>query len=133
MTRQRAVILQALCELNGHASAEDVHCQIARCLGDVDLSTVYRNLEALRDARILSQTDLGRGCAEYEVVGDRPHHHLVCQRCGHVQEVDHAYFDAVGEMVRERYGFEPILDHLAIFGVCAACRKGDSEQGAKNK
>ena len=71
MTRQRAIILQALCELDGHASAErstsgHLHRQ------EVDLSTVYRTLERLRDLRILSQTDLGRGSAEYEVVTGSP-------------------------------------------------------------
>ncbi|HSJ56265.1 MAG TPA: transcriptional repressor [Anaerolineae bacterium] len=121
VTRQRVLILQALCELDGHANAEEVHRQVALHRRDVDLSTVYRNLELLRDARILSQTDLGHGCAEYEVMGDTPHHHLVCRRCGHIQELDHVSLDAMGDAIRERYGFEPILDHWAIFGVCAAC------------
>ncbi len=82
MTRQRAIILQALCELGGHASAEDVYEQATLHRRDVDLSTVYRTLERLRDLRILSQTDLGRGYAEYEIVADQPHHHLICQGCG---------------------------------------------------
>jgi len=126
VTRQRTLILQALCELDGHAGAEEIHRRLALHQRDVDLSTVYRNLEALRDVRILSQTDLGHGWAEFEVVGDRPHHHLVCQRCGHVQELDHACLDAMGDTIRDRYGFEPILDHWAIFGLCAACRAVDS-------
>lgn len=126
VTRQRALILQALCELEGHASAEDVHRQVTLHRRDVDLSTVYRNLETLRDARVLSQTDLGHGCAEYEVMSDAPHHHLVCRRCGQVQDVDHACLDAIGDTIRERYEFEPILDHWAIFGLCAACRTAES-------
>jgi Fe2+ or Zn2+ uptake regulation protein len=56
MTRQRAIILQALCELDGHASAEDVYEQTTLHRRDVDLSTVYRTLERLRALRILSQT-----------------------------------------------------------------------------
>jgi Fur family ferric uptake transcriptional regulator len=122
MTRQRVLILQALCELDGHASAERVYDQVTLHRRDVDLSTVYRTLEKLRDLRILSQTDLGRGCAEYEIVTDRPHHHLVCQECGKVMDLDHAYVRPVAEAIDEAFGFDPVFDHFAIFGRCQECR-----------
>jgi Fur family ferric uptake transcriptional regulator len=122
MTRQRALILKALCDLSGHASAEAVHKHVARHQEDVDLSTVYRTLELLRDLRILSQTDLGRGCAEYEIVADRPHHHLVCLRCETVIDLDHAYLAPVADAIRENLEFEPVFDHMAIFGLCPECR-----------
>jgi Fur family ferric uptake transcriptional regulator len=123
MTRQRVLILQALCELGGHASAEDVYERVTLHRRDVNLSTVYRTLERLRDLRIVSQTDLGRGCAEYEVVTDTPHHHLVCQNCGQVIDLDHAYLAAVAGAIRRDFGFEPIFDHLAVFGRCRECRE----------
>jgi Fur family ferric uptake transcriptional regulator len=122
LTKQRAVILQALCELEGHASAEAVYAQVTMHRRDVDLSTVYRTLETLRDLRILSQTDLGRGCVEFEVVTEKPHHHLVCKGCGRVLDLDDQYLVPVAEAIRRELGFEPILDHLAIFGWCQACR-----------
>jgi Fur family ferric uptake transcriptional regulator len=125
MTRQRVLILQALCELEGHASAEQVYDRVTLHRRDVDLSTVYRTLERLRDLRILSQADLGRGCAEYELVTDRPHHHLICQGCGRMIDLDHAYLAPLAEAVDQGFGFDPILDHMAIFGLCRACRNGD--------
>ena len=127
MTRQRRKILQALCELSGHASAERIHEMVAKSEDDVDLSTVYRTLERLRDLRILSQTDLGRGCAEYEIVAGQPHHHLVCQRCGRVIDLDHRFLAPMAEAIREDLGFEPVLDHFAIFGLCQECRHAPSE------
>ncbi len=125
MTRQRVLILQALCELGGHASAEDVYGQASLHRRDVDLSTVYRTLERLRDLRILSQTDLGRGYAEYEVVTDQPHHHLVCQGCGQVIDLDHSYVATSSEAIRRDFGFEPFFDHFAIFGWCRECKRAD--------
>jgi Fur family ferric uptake transcriptional regulator len=122
VTRQRAIIMQALCELDGHASAEEVHKRVTLHRRDVDLSTVYRTLERLRDLRILSQTDLGRGCAEYEMVTDQPHHHLVCQGCGRVMELDGAYLNPIADAVRRDFNFEPVLDHFAIFGLCRECQ-----------
>lgn len=126
MTRQRAIILQALCELNGHGSAEKVYKQATLYQRDVDLSTVYRTLERLRDLRILSQTDLGRGCAEYEIVADRPHHHLICQSCGQVTDLDHAYLTASAEAIHRDFGFQPIFDHFAIFGWCEECSAAEN-------
>ncbi len=126
LTRQRALILQALCELNGHASAEAVQARVALHQEDVDLSTVYRTLEMLRDLRILSQTDLGRGCAEYEIVTARPHHHLICQRCETVIDLDHAYLAPVADTIRQDLHFDPVFDHMAIFGLCRECRDKSS-------
>ena len=129
MTRPRLLILQALCELGGHASAEDVYEQTTLQRGDVDLSTVYRTLERLRDLRILSQTDLGRGHAEYEVVTGELHHHLVCQSCGQVIDLEHTYLATSAEAIRRDFGFEPIFDHFAIFGWCRECKRdGDGQE-----
>ena len=130
VTRQRAVILGALCELDGHAGAEQIHERIQGQGHDVDLSTVYRTLERLRDARVVSQTDLGRGCAEYEIVTGQPHHHLICQGCGQVVDLAHEYLQPVAETIRHDLGFEPVFDHFAIFGRCEACRTKESGQQA---
>jgi Fur family ferric uptake transcriptional regulator len=129
MTRQRAIILQALCELDGHGGAEEIYKRATLHQRDVDLSTVYRTLERLRDLRILSQTNLGRGFAEYEIVADQPHHHLICQGCGQVIDLDHTYLATTAEAIRRDFGFEPIFDHFAIFGWCRECmRVGDGQE-----
>lgn len=123
LTRQRVEVLSALATLDGHASAERVHGQIMELHHDIDLSTVYRTLERLRDEGILSQTDLGRGCAEFEIVQDRPHHHLICQGCGQVIDLDHEYLLSLSVAIRRDFHFDPILAHLAIFGMCPECQR----------
>ena len=123
ITQQRKVVLRSLCELDAHASAEEVRERVTCYLPDVDLSTVYRILERLRDLRIVSQTDLGRGHAEYEIVTDQPHHHLICLRCGRVIDLDHAYLAPTAEAIHHDFGFDPILSHFAIFGLCRNCRE----------
>jgi Fur family ferric uptake transcriptional regulator len=125
LTRQREVILQALSELDGHASVEQVHGQACRYSPEIDLSTVYRTLETLCELRVLSCADLGRGHAQFEVVTGSPHHHLICQGCGQVTVLDHFYLAAAAEAIRRDFGFDPIFDHFAIFGLCADCRAGN--------
>jgi Fur family ferric uptake transcriptional regulator len=133
LTRQRDVILHALCELEGHPSAEQVHERVRVRQRGVDLSTVYRALERLRDLRIVSQTDLGNGRAGYEFVLDDRHHHLICQECGRLVEMDHACLKPLVEAIQLDFGFEPIFDHMAIFGRCRECREGEDESsGARD-
>ena len=122
ITRQRGIILQALCELEGHASAEEVYDRVILHQCDVDLSTVYRTLETLHDLDIVSHTDLGHGCTEYEIVSEQPHHHLVCQQCGHMIELDDAYLAPVVESIHLDFEFDLTSRHFAIFGICRACR-----------
>jgi Fur family ferric uptake transcriptional regulator len=127
VTPQRRLILQSLCDLDGHASADKVQERVLAQGRDVDLSTVYRTLERLRDLRILSQTDLGRGCAEFEVLSDTPHHHLICQACGHVVDLDHTYLTSAAEAIRQDFDFVPTFDHFAIFGLCHECRSEEMD------
>jgi Fur family ferric uptake transcriptional regulator len=122
ITRQRGIILQALCELEGHASAEEVYDRVILHQRDVDLSTVYRTLETLHDLDIVSHTDLGHGRTEYEIVGEQPHHHLVCQQCEDMIELDDAYLAPVVESIRQDFEFDLTSSHFAIFGICRACR-----------
>ena len=121
MTRQRKAILRALCELKGHATAEEVHERAARYHEHVDLSTIYRTLDLLRDLRIVSKTDLDQGRTLYEVLSDNSHHHLVCRRCGEVKVLDKAYLEPVAQAIQKDLRFKPLLDHVAVFGVCEQC------------
>jgi len=127
MTRQRSIIVQALWELQGHASAESVYDRVTLHRRDVDLSTVYRTLETLHNLGIVSKTDLGHGCTEYEIVGEQPHHHLVCQHCRRVIELDNAYLAPLTETIRQDFDFDPMSSHYAIFGICQACRGGSHQ------
>jgi len=84
---------------------------------------VYRTLASLKDLRLVTETDMGTGDLSYEWAGATPHHHLICQRCGGVTQLDHHYMTGLGDAVRGTYGFEANLDHFAIFGVCRECQE----------
>jgi hypothetical protein len=77
--------------LGGHATVEEIHQRAARYYEPVDLSTIYRTLDMLRDLRMVSRTDLGRGRALHEVLSNNSRHHLVCQCCEEVRDLDEVY------------------------------------------
>jgi Fur family ferric uptake transcriptional regulator len=126
-TPQRLVILGAL-ELGAHLSADEVFARVEPLLPGVNRSTVYRTLELFRDLGLVSMTDLGGGARVFELI-DAPHHHLICHRCGAILELDDALVGPLRDAIRDRYRFAPAIDHLALFGFCAACAApADSEE-----
>src|SRR5918997_3131768 len=119
VTPQRLVILGAM-EPGAHLSADEVFARVESVLPGVNRSTVYRTLELFRDLGLVSMTDLGGGARQFELIDDL-HHHLICHRCGAILELDDALVDPLRDGIRARYGFAPAIDHLAVFGFCAAC------------
>ena len=66
----------------------------------------------------------------FAYLDEHRHHHLICLDCGCITEVQDEVLDPVREQVRSRYGFEPHIDHFALYGVCPACqaRHGHPEE-----
>jgi Fur family ferric uptake transcriptional regulator len=124
VTPQRLMVLTALRHRDGHATANEIYAQVRKTYPYVDISTVYRTLASLKDLRLITETDMGAGDLHYEWAGATPHHHLICQQCRSVQDLDHRHMESLEATLHEAYGFQANLDHFAIFGVCRECRAG---------
>jgi len=123
LTPQREMVLEAVHESQGHVSAEEIYARVQARNPYVHISTVYRTLELLKQLHIVCEIDLGGGYVCYELAGERRHHHLICQECGEVLEVDDEALASLKDTLRQEYGFEAHLDHLAISGCCHSCQK----------
>lgn len=125
MTPQRLLILSTLRHSRGHLTASQIHEKVREHYPFVDISTVYRTLNVLKDLRLVAETDMGTGDGTYEwVEGRARHHHLICRSCGDVVSLDDAYLKRLAADVEEHYGFRADVDHFAIFGMCQRCLKG---------
>ena len=121
VTPQRLSILTAFAP-GEHLTADEVFARLEPLAPAVNRSTVYRTLEFFRDLGLLSETDLGGGARRFELLHPGRHHHLVCHGCGQMLVLADELVDPLRAAVRDRYGFEPRIDHLALFGWCEACR-----------
>ena len=123
LTPQRLMVVTALRHAAGHMSAADIFEQVRAAYPYVDISTVYRTLAALKQARMVTETDMGRGDLTYEWVREHPHHHMICSTCNRVTDLNHGYLERLGEDLLTHFGFAADLDHFAIFGRCRECRE----------
>jgi Fur family ferric uptake transcriptional regulator len=135
VTPQRLMILGAFAQPGEHLTADEVFARVGPLSSAVNRSTVYRTLELFRDLGLISETDLGGGVRHFELLDDGRHHHLICRDCGQMLVLDDDLVQPLRDGIRERYGFAPTLDHLALFGLCAYCKQqtdAGSEQDAKS-
>jgi Fur family ferric uptake transcriptional regulator len=121
MTPQRLMILEAIEGASGHVSAEEIFQDIKKRYPGLNISTVYRTLELLKETGLVTETDMGDGRVRFHSAGHEHHHHLVCSRCGKVIDLNEETLSPLIDALSKKYGFRADLKHLAIFGYCKDC------------
>jgi Fe2+ or Zn2+ uptake regulation protein len=122
-TLPRRQILDSVTLSTGHFDAETLRLRLKGQGRKLSRATIYRTLALLQGAGILRRVQLVDDALHYELArpGD-PHHHLVCRRCGSVQEVlDPEVSRGLANLV-SRTNFEPEEISTRIRGLCARCR-----------
>ncbi|HEY78543.1 MAG TPA: transcriptional repressor [Dehalococcoidia bacterium] len=123
LTPQRLMVLAAIENSDDHVSAEEIYAQVVARYPYVNISTVYRTLELLKELGLVTEIDLGEGRVRYHPVDKGHHHHLVCQKCGAIIDVDESTLARLQDVLLARYNFSASLRHVAIFGTCGKCRQ----------
>lgn len=129
ITPQRRLVLEIMQNSHGHLTVEDVVAEATRRNHEVSIASVYRILGWLTDHHVVCVTDTGGRDLAYEYLGNRRHHHLICQTCGEETEIPYSIIDPMVTTIRTEYGFEPRIDHQAIFGTCSSCQTQTSIEG----
>ena len=122
VTPQRVLVMEALAAAGGHLTADEIMRWVGARSPAINLATIYRTLDTLTAAGLVTQTDLGGGSASYELAGEAQHHHLVCQHCGAVSDMDDAFLAPMRQRLLDDLGFRVDTTHLALFGLCRGCR-----------
>lgn len=123
LTPQREAVLAVLSETREHLTAREILRRARRRLPRLNKSAVYRALDVLTHLSLVNPIDVGQGEIQYELNTQPHHHHLVCQQCGKITDIDGHAFNALDKLLRTEYGFAPFLFHFAIFGVCRECQR----------
>lgn len=103
-------------------SVADVASKVGR---SAHLATIYRTLEKFANNNILTRIDFQEGKFRYEYVRDH-HHHVVCDGCGKVAEVQDQKLENIMDNLNVDNGFSITRHALELFGLCLSCQKKGS-------
>lgn len=124
ITLPRIKILQILESSDvHHLSAEDVYKQLIQNEEEIGLATVYRVLTQFEEAGLVVRHHFEGGHSVFELATEEHHDHVVCVKCGRVEEFIDEEIEARQAAIAKRLGFE-LTDHkLNMYGLCPDCRK----------
>ncbi|CAN5730649.1 Fur family transcriptional regulator [soil metagenome] len=123
VTPQRQAIFRILHGSHVHPTAESVHAEVRRDMPTVSLRTVYQTLNDLTAMGEISQIDVGLGSSRFDP-NLAPHHHLVCDGCGRVDDVAVDQPEIVMP-AGSSSGFELRRTEIVFRGRCASCVAAD--------
>ena len=123
-TIPRRAIVEVVVTSPTHLSADEIVERVHRRYPEVNESTVYRTLQVLEELGVLYHVHLGHGSARWHLA-ERPHHHLVCESCQRVIEMDGDAFAELRTRVAREHGFSLDPRHFALVGRCSRCAAED--------
>lgn len=132
LTPQRRSIVDTIIDNEGkHLTAEEIYDKVKVSCPEIGLATVYRTILLLEELGVISRLDLNDGCSRYEIVHSNEthrHHHLICNNCHKVSEVQDDLLEELEADIEKQYKFK-ILDHsVKFYGICDECQRKHNDE-----
>lgn len=125
VTTPRVKILQILEKQvdERHLTAEQVYKILLSEDEEIGLATVYRVLTQFEAAGLVTRHHFEGGNSVFELDKGVHHDHILCMKCGKVDEFADEIIETRQKAIAEKLGYE-LTDHgLYLYGFCAKCRK----------
>ena len=124
VTLPRMKILEIL-ESSGqrHMSAEDMYKALLDSGEEIGLATVYRVLTQFEDAGLVTRHHFEGGHSMFELNEGDHHDHILCVKCGRVDEFVDETIERRQEQIAKETGYEMTDHSLYIYGICPKCQK----------
>ena len=121
-TRQRTAVITVLREMENFASAKTIHQELLKRDLKVGLTTVYRTLQSLSEAKAVDVLHMSNGESLYRHCRNSDHHHhLVCTQCGRTIEINGGPVEQWANEIATKYGFRLTGHDAEVFGLCNQC------------
>jgi Fur family ferric uptake transcriptional regulator len=115
-------VVDVLAAERNDATAQEIHAALADRGDRVGLATIYRTLAALSDCGAVDALSHHPGETCYRLCSEGHHHHLVCEDCHRVVELDDCDLDSWLTARASRHGFTISAHTVEVTGVCSDCR-----------
>lgn len=120
-TRQRSAVAEILQQTEEFRSAQELHSALRDAGQAVGLTTVYRTLTQLAQAKEVDVLIGDDGEARYRACSSAHHHHVVCRSCGYTVEVTAAPVERWAHRTAAELGFTDVTHTVEIAGICDTC------------
>ncbi|MEZ0371980.1 MAG: Fur family transcriptional regulator [Candidatus Sericytochromatia bacterium] len=126
LTRTRRALLEVLLREHGPFSIDQLQQRLG---GSCDIATIYRNMIAFEEQGLVNPCDFGDGLTRFEWAhGEHAHHHhIICQRCRQVEELEHCVVEELEKLVSSR-GYADVSHRLEFYGICARCQAAETAE-----
>jgi Fe2+ or Zn2+ uptake regulation protein len=122
VTAQRLLLLGLLHDCEGHASADDLYHLAQKRDPRLNLSTVYRTLNKLKEVGLVHELHLDQEYRHYELATKGAHHHLICQGCGKILEIRCFLVDEMLSHIEAEHDFKVTESQMEFVGYCVDCQ-----------
>ena len=105
-----------------HLTAEEVYKILLQEGEDIGLATVYRVLTQFEAAGLVTRHHFEGGNSIFELDSGSHHDHILCMKCGKVDEFADEIIELQQNKIAEKLGYS-LTDHsLYLYGFCATCQ-----------
>ena len=106
-----------------HLTAEQVYKILLSEDEEIGLATVYRVLTQFEAAGLVARHHFEGGNSVFELNKGDHHDHILCLKCGKVDEFTDAIIESRQKEIAQNLGYE-LTDHsLYLYGYCSDCKK----------
>ena len=124
-TKQRELILHVFLEAKRHVTSEDLYQSVREEHPNVGYTTVYRTMKLLVEAGLATERHFDDGITRYEVEHDH-HDHLVCIKCGKIQEFESAMIEDKQNEIAKHHNFRILRHRHELYGHCLSCQQSEN-------
>lgn len=119
-TKKRLMIIEIIKSEPCPVTADRIYERLSESL-DINLSTVYRALNAMTDKNILIKSIHMDGKTYYQFNDHQHKHELVCSVCHRSVDVEDCPFDEISKKLSEKTGFTITGHNMEFTGICPNC------------
>lgn len=124
MTKIREALLDLFMKGKGPLSIEEVAKKFKRRSLEADTSTLYREIDFLLKENFLQEVMLEGSKRRFEWTHKEHHHHLYCQKCHRIEEMEmDNELASLEAAIQKKKKFKITSHTLEFFGFCNACRR----------
>lgn len=129
VTVPRMKILETLARSeNRHMSAEELYKALMDAGEEIGLATVYRVLTQFESAGLVARHHFESGQSVFELDEGEHHDHILCVKCGRVDEFLDDVIEERQIHIAESRGYRMTDHSLYIYGICPECQGAEAEE-----